>query len=265
MKKTSTVFDENLINKVRAQFGLNVYETKVWLSLLAKGQATIGEIAEISGVPRSRIYDVLESLEKEGFVVAHLGKPMKYMAIKPELVIERLKTKVLKKAEEKAKILNKVKETAEYKQLELLHKQGIKPVQPEEIAVSIKGRLNIYTQLKQIMGNAKKEVVLVTNINALKRKARHLKQVLPKLKKQKVSIVLAASGEPEEKTNISEQLGVKVRKINLDARFCVVDGKEALIITTPFSKQNEDIAIHIKSEFVARALLNLFKNTLKNE
>ena len=66
MKKTSTVFDENLINKVRAQFGLNVYETKVWLSLLAKGQATIGEIAEISGVPRSRIYDVLESLEKEG-------------------------------------------------------------------------------------------------------------------------------------------------------------------------------------------------------
>ena len=58
---------QDLINKIKDYFDLNIYETKVWIALLGKGIASAGEIAEISGVPRSRTYDVLESLEKQGF------------------------------------------------------------------------------------------------------------------------------------------------------------------------------------------------------
>jgi len=54
-----------LIAKIKDYFELNIYETKVWLALLGKGSASAGEIATISGVPRSRTYDVLESLEKK--------------------------------------------------------------------------------------------------------------------------------------------------------------------------------------------------------
>ena len=57
-----------LVKKIKDYFNLNIYETKVWLALLGKGIASAGEIAEISGVPRSRTYDVLESLEKQGFL-----------------------------------------------------------------------------------------------------------------------------------------------------------------------------------------------------
>ena len=55
---------QELVNKIKDYFDLNVYETKVWLALLGKGVASAGEIASISGVPRSRTYDVLEGLEK---------------------------------------------------------------------------------------------------------------------------------------------------------------------------------------------------------
>jgi len=65
---------QELINKIKDYFDLNVYETKVWLALLGKGVASAGEIAEISGVPRSRTYDVLESLEKKGFAIIKIGK-----------------------------------------------------------------------------------------------------------------------------------------------------------------------------------------------
>ena len=80
-----------LITKIKSYFGLNIYETTVWLALLSKGISSAGEIAEISGVPRSRTYDVLESLEKRGLVIKKLGKPVKYLAGKPDIEIEKKK------------------------------------------------------------------------------------------------------------------------------------------------------------------------------
>ena len=82
---------QELINKIKDYFSLNVYETKVWLALLTKGIASAGEVADISGVPRSRTYDVLESLEKRGFAIVKLGKPVKYLGVKPRVIIEKLK------------------------------------------------------------------------------------------------------------------------------------------------------------------------------
>jgi len=105
-----------LIKKLKDYFDLNIYETKVWIALLSKGISSAGEIAEISGVPRSRTYDVLESLEKRGFVIQKLGKPVRYLAVKPELVIQKLKNNTAKYAEEKIKTLSELKDTTEYKQ-----------------------------------------------------------------------------------------------------------------------------------------------------
>ena len=55
--------NKELVDKVRRNFDLNIYETKVWLALLEKGNANIAQVHELSKVPRSRIYDVLKSLE----------------------------------------------------------------------------------------------------------------------------------------------------------------------------------------------------------
>mgnify|MGYP001575302746 FL=1 len=78
-----------LVSKIKDYFDLNIYETKVWLALLGKGIASAGEVAEISRVPRSRTYDVLESLEKKGFAIVKLGKPVKYIGVKPKLILEK--------------------------------------------------------------------------------------------------------------------------------------------------------------------------------
>ena len=87
------IIKPELVKKIRSHFNLNIYETKVWLALLSKGVASAGEIAEMSGVPRSRTYDVLESLEKAGFAISKLGKPVKYIAVKPTTVVEKTKNK----------------------------------------------------------------------------------------------------------------------------------------------------------------------------
>ena len=62
------IVDKVFLNKLR-DFGLNSYEVKIWTALLSRGVSTAGELSDIANVPRSRSYDVLESLEKKGFII----------------------------------------------------------------------------------------------------------------------------------------------------------------------------------------------------
>ena len=92
-----------IMNRIKDNFHLNIYETKVWVALLSKGIASAGDIAKISRVPRSRAYDVLESLEKKGFAREKLGKPIMYIGIKPKGILERLNNNVREKCRGKDK------------------------------------------------------------------------------------------------------------------------------------------------------------------
>ena len=107
------IIKPELVKRIKEYFNLNIYETKVWLALLSKGIASAGEVAEISGVPRSRTYDVLESLEKRGFAITKIGKPVKYISVKPTEVIEKIKSNAMQEAQERVKSLSSLKETQE--------------------------------------------------------------------------------------------------------------------------------------------------------
>lgn len=258
----------DLIKKTKYHFNLNIYESKVWLALLGRNIASVGEIAELSGVPRSRVYDVLESLEKRGFAMAKLGKPVKYLAVKPSIVIEHMKNNMLRIAEEKTKTLSEIKENQEYQDLELLFSKGIKPIQPEELSSSIKGRQNAYTFLRNMIEEAKKEVTLVSTVSALKRKSRFLKPLFEKLRGDGVSIKIAASrGDDVVVKNsdsiakekialikLSRELGVPIKRIKINTRFCIVDNLKLLIFVTPDSEEDKDIALWINSNFFGKAL-----------
>ena len=62
------IVGEQFLSKLK-HFGLNSYQAKLWTALLSRGVATAGELSDISNVPRSRAYDVLQSLAEKGFVV----------------------------------------------------------------------------------------------------------------------------------------------------------------------------------------------------
>jgi sugar-specific transcriptional regulator TrmB len=75
------IVKDEFLNKLRKIFNLNMYEVKVWTALLSRGTSTAGELSNISDVPRSRTYDILETLEKKGFIVMKIGKPIKFVAL----------------------------------------------------------------------------------------------------------------------------------------------------------------------------------------
>ena len=258
------IVKQELINKIKDYFDLNIYETKVWLALISKGIASAGEVAELSGVPRSRTYDVLESLEKRGFAIVKLGKPVKYLGVKPKVILEKLKNNVVTDAEDRVKSLSKIKETDEYTQLEDLYNNGIKPVKREDISTSLKGRSNISNQLREILQNAEKEVIICTNAEELKSKSKLFQQTFKRLIDAKINIKMALSGNDKLIEMLSKQFPVKFKKVNINAKFFIVDRKEILFYISKDSV-DEEIAIWLNSEFFSQAFAELFEKAIKEK
>ncbi len=256
------IVKEEFLSKLRRYFALNLYEVKIWAGLLSRGVSTAGELSDIANVPRSRSYDVLESLEKKGFVVMKLGKPIKYIAVPPSEVVERVKKNMRNDAEEKVKRLEDLKSTELIEELNSLHSQGIDLVDPTELSGSLRGRHNLYNHLELTIKNAENNVNLATTSQGFIRKVEGLKPVFEKLKKKGVNIKIAAPITKESKDALKEVSSVAdVRHTNdLNARFCVVDGKEVVFMVLDDKKVHPtyDVGIWVKTPFFASALNNMF-------
>ncbi|NUC72085.1 TrmB family transcriptional regulator [Haloterrigena sp. SYSU A558-1] len=73
-----------------SELGLSSYEEKVYRALLVTGPVTATELSDISDVPKGRIYDVLNGLEARKLIRTQSNDPKQYVAVQPEIVVERL-------------------------------------------------------------------------------------------------------------------------------------------------------------------------------
>jgi sugar-specific transcriptional regulator TrmB len=257
------IVKDEFLSRLRKIFDLNLYEVKVWTALLSRGTSTAGELSNISDVPRSRTYDILESLEKKGFIVMKLGKPIKFIALKPEEVVERVKKNLIKYAQERTKRLEVLKDDEVLEELNGLFTKGIKFVEPSELSGSLKGRQNLYNHLDMMIRDAEKTITIVTTAEGLNRKLEALMPVLEKSKKRGIKIRIAA---PINNNNI--KVARELKKVaevknmdNIRARFTIIDGNQIMFMLLDDEKfhPNYDIGIWINTEFFAMALEQMFE------
>ncbi|MBU1168829.1 MAG: hypothetical protein KKD44_04605 [Proteobacteria bacterium] len=79
----------DLINPIKS-LGFSEYEAKAYLCLLKIQPATPYEIAQASGIPSSKIYEIISRMvEKQVFMPDGEGTKKKYMALLPKEFIER--------------------------------------------------------------------------------------------------------------------------------------------------------------------------------
>ena len=252
------IMQKETLQELRERFKLNIYEIKIWTSLLSRGIAAASELAEISGVPRSRCYDVLESLEKKGFIIMKIGKPIKYIAVQPEAVVDRVQKKLQEDAEQQIQAVENLSETDIFKELELLHKTGIKKIEVENITDSIVGRNNVNRFIKEMLMKAKKSVTIVTNEEGLKNKVKVLRKVKDTLEKKKIKVKLY--------TNILNPnidiKGIDALNTKHDARFVNIDNEEIFFVMGANDPEYHS-GVWIKSPYFVNAINNLFEKSLR--
>lgn len=261
------IVKEEFLGKLRRYFSLNLYEVKVWAALLSRGVSTAGELSDIANVPRSRSYDVLESLEKKGFIVMKLGKPIKYIAVSPNEVIERVKKNMKSDADNKVKRLDQLKDTGVLSELNSLHSQGVDLVEPTDLSGSLRGRHNLYNHLELTIRNAEESVVIMTTSQGLMRKVEGLKPTFEEIKKRGVKIRIAAPVTKESMAAAKDISSVaEVRNTDAKARFCIVDGKELIFMVLDDQEVHPtyDVGIWVNTPFFANALQTLFDLSWKS-
>ena len=256
------IVKEDLLVDLRRHFDLNMYEVKLWAALLSRGVSTAGELSDIADVPRSRSYDVLESLEKKGFVVMKLGKPIKYIAIPPIEVVDRVKKNMQLNAQEKIKRLESVKESSLLKELESLHTNGIALVDPSELTGCLKGRHNLYNHLDFMIKNSKKSVNIVTTEGGFLRKAEGLRSSLENAKKRGVKIRIAAPLSKDNKkiANSLKEIAEVKHNTKVNSRFISVDAKDFMFMTLDDLKVHPsyDLGVWVKTPYFASSMDTMF-------
>jgi len=261
------IVKEEFLSRLRKIFDLNLYEAKVWTALLSRGVSTAGELSNISDVPRSRTYDILETLEKKGFIVMKLGKPIKFVALKPEEVVERVKKNLIVQANEKSKRLDKLKSEDILEELSSLFTEGVKFVEPSDLSGSLRGRQNVYNHLDMMIREAEKTITIVTTAPGLNRKLEALMPSLEKAKKRGVVIRIAAKIDDSNK-EIAKELS-KVAEVRntgeIRARFSIVDSNQLLflVLDDETVHPNYDVAIWLSTDFFASAMGQLFEAAWK--
>ena len=257
------IIKDEFLSRLRKIFDLNLYEAKVWTALLSRGVSTAGELSNISDVPRSRTYDILESLEKKGFIVMKIGKPIKFVALKPEEVIERVKRNLVVRAQERSKRLEKLRSDDVMQELNSLFTNGVKFVEPSDMTGSLKGRQNMYNHLDMMIRNATNKITLVTTADGLNRKMEHLLPAFEKAKKRGVKIRVAAP-ITKENHKIAKDLNkvAEVKAISKPhGRFAIVDSNQLLFMLLDDKEvhPNYDVAVWLSTDLVAQSMENMFE------
>ena len=255
------IVQDNFLKKLRSAFNLNIYEVRIWTALLSRGIATAGELSDISNVPRSRTYDVLESLEKKGFVIMKLGKPIRYIAVEPKEIIKRVRKSIENKLNKELESVEHVRNTNLFKEIELLYKNGIDHVEPSSLSGSIMGRDNVYDHMESMMNKAKKSVIISTSAEGFTRKMKLFDKLFKTLTNNGVKININTPLNDEVKNFVKENGKIKVKNLKeLNARFVVVDGKEVLFMVADDKNLHEsaDVGIWVDTPFFASALEKLF-------
>ena len=257
------MFEDTEVLDTLKSIGLNLYERKIFVAILAKGIATAAEVSEMANVPRSRSYDVLESLAEKGFVMVQPSKPIKYIALKPSEAIERVKETLTRKHETMIGRIDRLRNSNILERLEQVYQEGFNHLKPSEMTGTIKGTHIIDHQIRSVFKEARDNIKIVTTEQGLvDLYSKHFRS-LKKANRNGVRLsILAPLTNIEVVKSLSEIAELKNTEKNL-GRFYLVDGRYVLMALTDGVKTHEsqDMMFWADSPHAVESIMgNLFKN-----
>ena len=217
----------NLIQKLQSA-GLTEYESKIFLTLISHGTLSAREISKFSGVPKNRVYDSIEELERKGMINIILGKVKKFQSIQPEKAINNLfnfQLSELENKKEEAKTL--------FKAMQNLQKKSHENIVVWTFSGS---REEIAKKRIEIRGIAEKEWKAIIAAEKMYEYPTTMHNFITNKIKKGVSIrIIFTDNEVCKKIgSIWEKFGVKVKfqRIPNDMKFEIMDNKLVILEST---------------------------------
>ena len=205
--------------KALEKIGLTSYEIRTFSSLLKAKELTASDLSQKSGVPYSKIYEVLGTLEGKGWIGSDDSRPTKYFAKSPATGIETTKQKMESEFKENQNII--------LNELVPLYEKSGSSEKPDIWVLS--GTVNIAAKILEMVETCRNEVLI-----ALPEAGEELvKQALPKLrllhdKGVEITVLTSDKMNKESLKAVSRVADVKVKEgmfgggIISDKRYVVI-------------------------------------------
>ena len=240
--------------------GLNLYERKLWVALLAKGTATAGELSSIANVPRSRTYDVLQTLAEKGFVIVQTSKPLRYVAVTPSEALDRARKKMEEKLRAVEVKMGKLQKSKVMNELNSLFEKGLKLISIEDMTGALKGKYSVLQQTDSMFRGAKSSINILTTSAGLNDLRENHLNVLKKMKDSGVNIRIATKIGESSAEAVKALAGIAdIRKINeselpISGRITVVDETQLMMGLSDAENvhSSQDMVFWTKSEHAAK-------------
>ncbi len=160
------------------KIGLTKYEINTINAMLKLKESTPPNISRVAGIPKTRIYDVLEKLEEEGFVMQVSDSPKIFR-------LHKIKEALQKRTDERKN---------ELQEIDGLLKQFSDPDLEEEAEqlIKLKTERDMERVILQELGKAKEGVVAFTNLKPGNKK---IISILKELSQKKDVKVINANNE----------------------------------------------------------------------
>ena len=139
------------------RLGLTSYEARAYAALVRRDSFSAAQVARQAGLPRQRIYDVLETLVQKGLAASRPGPHAKYAAVAPELAVERLLG--ARRRELSAMELNGA---AIVEELTPAYRKGQTHTDPLEYIEVLRDRGAINERFAEIQRSVKREILVFT-------------------------------------------------------------------------------------------------------
>lgn len=142
-----SVEQQELLTQSLCKLGMSNYQARIYSSLASLGPSGVSEIQRVSGVPRTKIYEVLEQLLAMGAVEFQSGRPMVYNALSPSALVDRMRNSYLSAADDAKRLLAEMQQTERNTD--------------EALAWTVRGSVAVRRKAALTIASAKKSVLMV--------------------------------------------------------------------------------------------------------
>jgi sugar-specific transcriptional regulator TrmB len=219
--------------KAMEVIGLTSYEIKAYTTLLTEGSLTAQELSARSGVPYSKIYEVLGKLEEKGWIESDNSRPTKFYPRSPATALESMRMRIESEMKEAEGVIMS-------ELMPLYNKSGIK--ERPEIWV-LRGLYNIVAKVKEVILASEKELLIALPAVASSI-SKQMQPLLRELKDKGVRIaIIAAESTSEDILRALSRVADVRLKDSMFGGGVISDSKQVILLLASERLSNEPLAI----------------------
>lgn len=249
--------DENI--SLLKGIGLTMYEAQAYVTLTSLISATAVEVSESSGIPRSKIYDVLKKLNEKNFIEIEDGRPLTYNVKSPVEVLTREKERINSQIDDAITRLTFIYENGMSQvQAPIWRIYGVEKIISQEIEIIKRSKNSINMRIGFLFEGEGEAL-----IKSLKNRSDLRINIL-------ASPTCYINNEEVDIINLFKENNINIQKADIPfVKLIISDSKEMMHTYTKFSEDKRNvipetaIGIWNKYEDVAKNYDDRFMNQLK--